>query len=89
MLVLTRSADEEICIGGDIRVRVLSVQGGHVRLGIEAPRGVPIHRAEILAAVQRENEAAANHGDEARELVRSIAQLAASAPTPQGELVPD
>jgi len=48
MLVLTRRAEESIQIGSDIIVRVLEVQGYRVRLGIEAPRDVPVHRAELV-----------------------------------------
>jgi carbon storage regulator len=48
MLVLSRKLGERICIGGDIYVNVLAIHGGKVRLGIEAPRSVPIHRQELL-----------------------------------------
>lgn len=58
MLVLTRQVDEDICIGQDIRVRVLSIRGSQVRIGIEAPREIPVHRGEVLDAIQRENTAA-------------------------------
>ena len=47
MLVLSRKINEVICIGPNIYVRVLAIQGGKVRLGIEASRDVPIRRAEI------------------------------------------
>jgi carbon storage regulator len=47
MLVLTRKLNESIVIGDDIRVTVLSVDRDHVRLGVEAPKAVPIHRAEV------------------------------------------
>jgi carbon storage regulator len=47
MLVLTRKLGEEIVIGQDIRVKVVSVQGDRVRLGIEAPRSVPVDRLEV------------------------------------------
>lgn len=48
MLVLSRRVDEEICIGEDIRLLVLSIQGGKVRLGVEAPEGIRIMRKELL-----------------------------------------
>lgn len=48
MLILTRRCGESITIGDDIRVRVLGIKGAQVRLGIEAPQDVPIHREEIL-----------------------------------------
>ena len=58
MLVLTRGPEEDICIGADVRVRVLSVHGSQVRLGVTAPAHVTIYRAELLEAVQQENAAA-------------------------------
>ncbi len=47
MLVLTRREGEEIVIAGNIRVTVVSVEGGKVRLGINAPASVPVHRKEV------------------------------------------
>ena len=47
MLVLSRKTNEVICIGPNIYVTVLAIQGGRVRLGIEAPQDVPIRRAEL------------------------------------------
>lgn len=49
MLVLSRKIGEEIVIGDNIRVRVLSIQGNQVRLGFVAPRSVTIHRQELLS----------------------------------------
>ena len=48
MLVLSRRVGEEIVIGGNIRVTVVSVEGGKVRLGVTAPASVPVHRKEVL-----------------------------------------
>ena len=48
MLVLTRREGEEIVIAGNIRVTVVSVEGGKVRLGVSAPASVPVHRKEVL-----------------------------------------
>jgi len=48
MLVLSRKTSEVICVGPNISVTVLSIHGGRVRLGIEAPRDVPVCRAELL-----------------------------------------
>jgi len=47
MLVLARRVGEELVIDGHVRVRVVSVQGNKVRLGVEAPDGVPVDRAEV------------------------------------------
>ncbi len=56
MLVLSRQKDESIIIGDDIRVMVVDVRGDRVRLGITAPRGVPVHREEVYEAIQREKK---------------------------------
>ena len=59
MLVLTRKAGEGIVIGSDIRVTVLELQGRQVRLGIEAPSDVSVHRGEVYERIREENELAA------------------------------
>ena len=59
MLILTRRPGERVVIGDEILVTVMGVSGHTVRLGIEAPSGVPIYREEIWLAVKRENEEAA------------------------------
>lgn len=55
MLVLTRRRGEGVTIGPDIRVVVLGMKGGQVRLGIEAPLAVEVHRDEVYARIQDEN----------------------------------
>ncbi len=59
MLILTRRAGERVVIGEEVLVTVMEVSGQTVRLGIEAPRGLPIYREEIWLAVKEENRAAA------------------------------
>jgi carbon storage regulator len=59
MLILTRRPGERVVIGDEILVTVMGVSGHTVRLGIEAPSGVPIYREEIWLAVTEENRAAA------------------------------
>lgn len=59
MLVLSRRCGESVTIGPDIRVVVLGVKSGQVRLGIEAPRAVEVHREEVYARIQDENRLAA------------------------------
>lgn len=54
MLVLTRKEEEIILIGDDIKIMVLGICGSQVRLGITAPREIPIHRAEIIHKIQEE-----------------------------------
>jgi len=51
MLILSRRKNEDIVIGKDVRIRVLEIVGGQVRIGIESPKEVPAHRAEIAAAI--------------------------------------
>lgn len=59
MLVLSRRSNESIVIGGEIVVTVLEIRGDQVRLGIQAPRSVTVHRQEVQAEIQRENQSAA------------------------------
>jgi carbon storage regulator len=59
MLRITRRAGERIVLGDDVIVEVIEVKGGTVRLGIDAPRSLPVYREEIWLEVKRENEAAA------------------------------
>ena len=59
MLVLTRKVDQRILIGADVEVVVLSIDGDHVRLGIQAPRQIPVLRYELIQDVQEENRRAA------------------------------
>jgi carbon storage regulator len=55
MLVLSRKIGEEVVIGGDIRIRVLAIQGQRVRLGITAPVAVPVWREEKARAAEAES----------------------------------
>lgn len=56
MLVLSRKPGESIYIGDDIILSVVEIRGDKVRLGIEAPTQIPVHRQEIYDAIQREKE---------------------------------
>ncbi len=60
MLVLTRKAGEKIKIGDNVVVNILSIEGGTVKIGIDAPREVNILRMEVLEQIQNENIAAAS-----------------------------
>jgi len=60
MLVLTRKEDESIMIGHDVEVKVLDVKENQVKLGIVAPRDVPVHRHEVYEAIRKENAQAAS-----------------------------
>jgi len=80
MLVLTRKRDESIMIGDDVRIVVVDVQGDQVKLGIDAPRQIPVHREEIYREIQEENRRAAlRAGDPGRlgELDTLLAKAAA------------
>lgn len=58
MLVLSRQRDESIMIGDDVVVTIVDIRGDKVRLGIEAPTEIPVHRQEVYEAIQRENRRA-------------------------------
>jgi carbon storage regulator len=53
MLVLSRKKNESIVIDGAVKITIVEVRGDKVRLGIEAPREVPIHRSEVYEAIRR------------------------------------
>jgi carbon storage regulator len=73
MLVVSRRAGESVAIGDDVVVTVLEVRGDVVRVGIDAPRSIPVHRAELLAQLETSNQEAASPSDEAVEsLTRAL-----------------
>lgn len=55
MLILTRKLGESIAIGDDIKITFLEMTGKQLRIGIEAPKNVSVHRAEIYQAIQEQN----------------------------------
>ena len=59
MLVLSRQRDQSIMIGDNIVITIVDVRGDKVKLGIEAPREISVHRQEVYEAIQRENRQAA------------------------------
>jgi carbon storage regulator len=65
MLILTRRVGETLMIGDDVTVTVLGVKGNQVRIGVNAPRDVAVHREEIYERIKREQEQAAAQGDDA------------------------
>lgn len=56
MLILTRRVGEKLIIGDDIKVTVLATQGKQVRIGVDAPKSVPVHREEIHRKIAQENQ---------------------------------
>jgi carbon storage regulator len=69
MLVLSRHRDESIMIGDDVIVTIVDIRGDKVRLGIQAPHDIPVHRQEVYEAIKRENERASRlQPAEAREI---------------------
>ena len=74
MLVLSRHRDESIMIGDDIVVTIVDIRGDKVRLGINAPPHIPVHRKEVYEAIQRENRAAARLRPDQVPRVESLAK---------------
>ncbi|MGQ9552842.1 MAG: carbon storage regulator CsrA [Anaerolineae bacterium] len=72
MLILTRKPGEAIVINGDIRVRVLSIEGERVKLGVDAPREVPVLRQELLDEVRQSNLEAVTRGESPEQVVASL-----------------
>ena len=62
MLVLTRKGNQSIMIGDDIEISVLAIMGEKVRIGIEAPRSVPVFRKEVWVDIQKDREDEAAEG---------------------------
>ena len=69
MLVLTRKKGQSLMIGNDIEISLVDIQGDQVRIGINAPKSVPIHRKEIFEEIRDENRlAVANDSKNIKEL---------------------
>lgn len=63
MLILTRKAGEAIVINDDITIRLVEIKGGQIKLGIEAPKNIVIHREEVYSRILAENKKAALSSD--------------------------
>lgn len=70
MLVLTRRSGESLVIGHQITVTILEVRHDQVRVGIDAPRSVPVHRQEVYEEVIRENATAVASAEQAQQIAR-------------------
>jgi carbon storage regulator len=80
MLVLTRKSNQSIMIGDDIEVSVLSIMGEKVRIGIQAPRDVPVFRREVYLEIQQERRNLADgDGDARSEVDRALHSLSDTA----------
>jgi carbon storage regulator len=80
MLVLTRKSNQSIMIGDDIEVSVLSIMGEKVRIGIQAPRDIPVFRKEVYLEIQAQREADAMSAGGARtEVDDALRQLGSAA----------
>ncbi len=80
MLVLTRRAGQSIVIGNDVVVTVVDVRNGQVRIGVDAPRDIQVHRDEIYEQIVRENAEAVRNAQSATEILRTHSRRAADAP---------
>lgn len=72
MLILTRKSGEGIRIGDSITLRIIEIRGNQVRLGIEAPKNISVHRDEIYELIRQQNEMAAQSSPETSELLASL-----------------
>ncbi len=70
MLILTRKLGEDISIGDNIKIKVVSIKGRQVKIGIDAPKSMQVHRGEIYELIKEENKKAAGAR---RDLVDKIA----------------
>jgi carbon storage regulator len=77
MLVLTRKLGESIRIGDDIIVKIVDLDGRHVKLGIEAPKSIAVNREEIYERIQRENKAASASKDSSVQNIAAVLRQSA------------
>ncbi len=75
MLVLTRKSNQSIMIGDDIEVSVLSIMGEKVRIGIQAPRDIPVFRKEVYLEIQQERARELTSADVRGEVDRALRDL--------------
>jgi carbon storage regulator len=83
MLVLSRQRDESIMIGDDVEITIVDVRGDKVRLGITAPKQIPVHRREIYDAIQREKAEAKKAEQESEKPAESQPEKAAQEQSPK------
>ncbi len=76
MLILTRRVGETVMIGDNVTVTVLGVKGNQVRVGVNAPREIAVHREEIFERIKREKEAAAAESAPAEAPAEAVSEAA-------------
>ncbi len=72
MLVLTREVGQSIIIGNNIKITIVQVRGEQARVGIDAPREIPVHRLEVFEELQGANTSASNTGTADLDVVRGM-----------------
>ncbi len=72
MLALTRKNGESIIIGNDIEITILDVKGEQIKLGISAPKAVPVYRKEIYLQIQEANKEAVTNTDVSLDVLRGL-----------------
>jgi carbon storage regulator len=72
VLVLTREVGQSIVIGNNVRITVVQVRGDQARIGIEAPREIPVHRLEVFEELQGANTSAARTGTADLDVLRGM-----------------
>ena len=85
MLILTRKLGEGIRIGDDVILKIVEIRGGQVRLGIAAPKAVPVHREEVYEMIRRQNEQAAQTAPKTLEGITSLWKTGGSGGTSMSE----
>ncbi len=83
MLVLTRKLGESIRIGDTIIVKIVDLDGHHVKLGIDAPKSIAVNREEIYERIQRENKAASATKDQGIQNIAAALRKSGDARPPQ------
>jgi carbon storage regulator len=82
MLILSRKSGESIVIDGRIKITIIRVEGEAVKVGVEAPAEVPVHRQEVYDEIQRSNQQAITRQKVALPKFSKISKQAAVAPSP-------
>jgi carbon storage regulator len=77
MLVFTRKRGQSLMIGDEVEIKILSLGGDQVRIGISAPRQVAVHRSEVYAAIVSQNQLAGRSGMPSSELISQMRKLPA------------